>query len=252
MNAPSNLPPITAEDLDRLADGTLPAAERRALLSRFDAEPDAWRRCALAFLEAQAWRDAFGPMTMASAEAPERPSVPQSRTIRAMRPLPRFVPIALAAGLMIAAFLLGRSTGGPGSPDRPGEPIMIADNALPDRNDVSRSPSDPADRPASEPIDASSRPATFQTVGYLNMPTDLDPESPTVELPVICGPGIDDRWLRDQPSFIPDDVRLAWEAQGYEVESQRRLVSVQLDDDGHYLTIPVDEVLLYTADRTTY
>src|SRR5437660_1111223 len=40
--------------LDRLVDGELPDAERRKLLLKFEKEPDGWRRCALAFLEAQA------------------------------------------------------------------------------------------------------------------------------------------------------------------------------------------------------
>src|SRR5258708_3997103 len=41
---------------DRLADGELDTAARRALLSRLDDVPGGWRLCALAFLESQAWR----------------------------------------------------------------------------------------------------------------------------------------------------------------------------------------------------
>ena len=55
MNAPTN----DASQIDLLVDGELPAEARRALLSRLDASPDGWRRCALAFLEAQAWRESF-------------------------------------------------------------------------------------------------------------------------------------------------------------------------------------------------
>jgi hypothetical protein len=44
---------------DRLVDGELSGAERRALLESLDARPQAWRRCALAFLEAQTWRKEF-------------------------------------------------------------------------------------------------------------------------------------------------------------------------------------------------
>lgn len=40
---------------DRLVDGELSAAEYRQLLASLDDEPGGWRRCALAFLEAQAW-----------------------------------------------------------------------------------------------------------------------------------------------------------------------------------------------------
>jgi len=46
--------------LDRLVDGELPADQYRALLAALDEQPDGWRRCALAFLEAQAWRRDVG------------------------------------------------------------------------------------------------------------------------------------------------------------------------------------------------
>jgi hypothetical protein len=49
--------------VDRLVDGELPEVERREFLQRLDSEPDGWRRCALAFLEAQSWREAFMPLT---------------------------------------------------------------------------------------------------------------------------------------------------------------------------------------------
>ena len=39
--------------IDRLVAGSLPDAERRTLLLRIETEPDGWRQCALAFLEAQ-------------------------------------------------------------------------------------------------------------------------------------------------------------------------------------------------------
>lgn len=45
--------------LDRLVDGELVGAEYRQFVQSFDARPDGWRRCGLAFLEAQAWRQDF-------------------------------------------------------------------------------------------------------------------------------------------------------------------------------------------------
>ena len=41
---------------DRLVDDELSEEERRELLGRLDDEPGGWRRCALAFLEAQCWK----------------------------------------------------------------------------------------------------------------------------------------------------------------------------------------------------
>jgi hypothetical protein len=42
--------------IDRLVAGELTEVERRELLLSLESEPDGWRRCALAFLEDQAWR----------------------------------------------------------------------------------------------------------------------------------------------------------------------------------------------------
>src|ERR1017187_1735563 len=54
---------------DLLVDGELSEADRRALLLQLEHEPDGWRRCALAFLEAQCWKAELGQM--AESAAPE-------------------------------------------------------------------------------------------------------------------------------------------------------------------------------------
>src|ERR1017187_5596583 len=41
---------------DLLVDGELSETDRRDLLLELEHEPDGWRRCALAFLEAQCWK----------------------------------------------------------------------------------------------------------------------------------------------------------------------------------------------------
>src|SRR5262245_44335403 len=72
--------------LDRLVDGELDGEERRKLLARLDATPDGWKRCALAFLEAQAWREVL--------KAPS--------PVRARRPIVSPRRLALAASLLAA------------------------------------------------------------------------------------------------------------------------------------------------------
>ena len=47
---------INNELLDRLVDGELSEAAYRQTLDRLDETPDGWRRCAMSFLEQQAWR----------------------------------------------------------------------------------------------------------------------------------------------------------------------------------------------------
>src|ERR1700759_5013413 len=63
---------------DRLVDGELSTSERRSLLESLDARPDGWRRCALAFLEAQAWRQELG--LLARSPHPENHQNDSSRT----------------------------------------------------------------------------------------------------------------------------------------------------------------------------
>ncbi len=53
--------------MDLLVDGEVREPQRQALLSRLERLPDGWRRCALAFLESQAWREALDPVAVRSA-----------------------------------------------------------------------------------------------------------------------------------------------------------------------------------------
>lgn len=51
---------IDPRALDKLVDGELDEACRAELLRALDECPDGWKRCALAFLEAQSWGGALG------------------------------------------------------------------------------------------------------------------------------------------------------------------------------------------------
>ena len=54
--------------LDRLVDGELPDTQRRELLTSLEQQPDGWRQCALAFLEAQSWGEALEKRAHAEAD----------------------------------------------------------------------------------------------------------------------------------------------------------------------------------------
>ncbi len=59
--------------IDRMVDGELSESERRNYLQSLDQQPDGWRLLALAFAEAQTWRQSFreatGPATVVPARA---------------------------------------------------------------------------------------------------------------------------------------------------------------------------------------
>ena len=59
---------------DRLADGELSPADQRALLAALDDEPGAWRRCALALVEAQVLRRSSAPGAMRPRLRPPSPN----------------------------------------------------------------------------------------------------------------------------------------------------------------------------------
>ena len=86
---------------DLLADGELSEGDRRELLCRLDEEPGGWRRCALAFLEAQSWKEEFGAMAREPAGGPAA-----SRTARRL-PWGRYLGtlLAMAASFAAALFL---------------------------------------------------------------------------------------------------------------------------------------------------
>src|SRR5262249_13689518 len=67
------------------------------------------------------------------------------------------------------------------------------------------------------------------------------PDAPSVRVPILEGPGLDEHWLRSQPSALPDYVVRQWERQGYAVEQSRRYMSVDLND-GRRLEVPLDEI----------
>jgi hypothetical protein len=98
--------PLDDRLIDRLVDGELPNVERRQLLFQLETEPDGWRRCALAFLEAQGWRATFAPVATPACGV-ARPVVVQAGPggqPNRWRAVARLT--ALAAGIVVA-FALG-------------------------------------------------------------------------------------------------------------------------------------------------
>jgi len=142
----------SGRSLDRLVDGSLPEADRRQMLLWLEAEPDGWRRCALAFLEAQTWREAFAPLAVA-ASVPVTPAVSTSRT-SAPKPWHPLMRAAALAGCVLSAFTLGWASKPPEFENLSHEAIVVAKSGAPSSpveatvNASSASDSAPADREA--------------------------------------------------------------------------------------------------------
>jgi hypothetical protein len=245
----------TSQDLiDRIVDGEMSPDDLRAALERLGTVPDGWRRCTLAFLEAQSWRDAFRHMAN---DISENQSARGTALAGRSDSLFKAGPIApaaavrrrlfgsiLAAGIGLVAFSLGwishelrsrieepRTASIPnqvGSPRLPAQPT----------NDHGPVPVDQPLRPGSIaglPVD---RVPTLQEVARLRIGTGT---AVPAEVPIYAGPRITERWLLEQPAPVSEHQRAVWQRQGYRLEQKRRLVSITLAD-GRRAAVPIDHV----------
>ena len=91
---------------DRLVDGELPAEEYKALLAALDDEPGGWRRCAAAFLEAQALGCELGTIRsqVQPMSAPQQPVAPAKQG-----GWPRGNLLLAMSASFLVAFILGVS-----------------------------------------------------------------------------------------------------------------------------------------------
>src|SRR5581483_9950326 len=227
--------------LDLLVDGELAENERLALLERLDREPGGWRSCALAFLEAQSWRQELGaiadnPPLIASPPLSNAQVEPASRSVPVKMPAPvhqHRIPTFLAmAASFLVAFLLGLVIREWGNKE----------GQLPQPGQLARQESP-----------AGGSPGTIQTVRDLkgqpwqNVTVVADDgSSRQMALPVVEGQSLDDPWLFDRPSALPPDVQRALERMGNSVRTQRRLVPFHLED-GRRGVVPMDQIEVQPA-----
>ena len=89
--------------LDRLVDGELSAEHRRAFLAAIEHTEEGWRRCALAFLEAQSWRSEFNQLVGSPQQAP--PALPEKKVRKRTRQSGMVRHVLLVASLLLAFFV---------------------------------------------------------------------------------------------------------------------------------------------------
>jgi len=221
--------------LDSLVDGELDATARRKLFSVLDENPGGWRHCALAFLEAQAWRaDLRGAMNTpgrisASAVGP---------SVRKLSQTAAAAKTGLIAAAVAIAFAAGRLTG-PRDIARPSvAPGAMSSQVVQHGHDEQR----PADSAAADAEGRAVRDKPDARVaGVLTLEIDDHGQSRSIRVPVFEGARIDTRWLLDQPPAIRASVVQALERRGHRVEAHRQLVTLSLKD-GRKLILPVEEV----------
>jgi hypothetical protein len=249
--------------IDRIVDGALTPAELKCASVRLEQAPDGWKRCALAFLEAQAWRDAMcsiGQPAHARGERKFCSLLPVEFETLANKRSPRHWWRRLAvAATAVFAFSLGWVSHSARTPRAATEhPAALTVPVATGRDEKStadtKTPAEvePAPAPSARlvalPGDDRSRPIPrplVQTVGRLR----IGPEGAAAVLPIVAGPGIDERWLRQQPPPVSEYGQAVLQRLGYQVDQRRRLLVAKLAD-GRRVTVPIDEVqILYTGSN---
>jgi hypothetical protein len=230
--------------IDLLVDGELDEPRRQELLLALDATPAGWRRCALAFLEVQAWR--AGARTLAK---PAQHASVASGTATIVAPPMRSRAsatqvagglFALAASILIA-FAAGY--GWRGEAPRDGSlPGVVATNK-------SASTTVPT---AADPLSATENSLDGTQLVAIEVDHGQKTRRHTLRLPVSDSAQSREQWLAQAEAAGPaPEVLAELERRGVEINERRQLVPVTLDD-GRELIVPVKEVDLQYEKPVIY
>jgi hypothetical protein len=239
--------PLDDRLLDALVEDELDEPERRALLERLEAEPQGWKRCALAFLEAQCWRasaQAWAGDSRAEILVPAPGSrlaslAPAGRAHQGQGSSLLLRRLALAAGLL-AAFGLG----------------LAAQRGLEGWSNETHLAAQPSGSPpALQNIAlAQGTQSVRPTVAEASLPMVVEigqAGEGVFQVPVLASPGPGGQWPEGSSQPLPEYLLRQWSQQGYQVEQQTKLVSMPLPD-GQRVGIPVEDVKLHFVGRPTY
>jgi hypothetical protein len=218
---------------DRLVDGEMSAEEYRALLATLDDEPGGWRRCAFAFLEAQAWRQELTAVRSAGLWQ----SLP-GKTANQQAGARSSIDWRLVLG-MAASFLVALALG-------IGLPNLWSSARVP----VARKP---GTHPAEVREPAAPASVLPRSVGSARLVFD-GPSGATSEagvLPIYEISGDPNHWLQAGESSVPASLITELERRGHRVERGQQYVPVDLED-GRRAVIPVESIQITPVSRRAY
>jgi hypothetical protein len=240
-----NTPTSDDHRFDLLVDGELNESARRELLSRLDDEPGGWRRCALAFLEAQSWRHVF--RTIAGEPSVELPPRRPARWFRFGGPAGTL--LAMAASFM-AALVLG------GLVQAVRNPVIPGGGTVPEArvdHPATEGQADKAGPAENSPPDLPGKLAsTPRMVHLVELPGPEGPEGEgqIIWLPVVEGDQLGEDWLKSLPTPMSPELLEQLQQAGLRVEQRRKLLPWRMKD-GRRLVVPVDEVDLHYVGNPT-
>jgi hypothetical protein len=243
MPSPKNLD----ARIDRLVDGELTPAEYQCLLADLDEQPDGWRRCAMAFLEAQAWRRELGAI-VAPSRSPRVAIVPEPAQTE-VAPVPRtasrsqrrILSVAIAAGFLLA-FALGALVRWPSTQD-PGpsvvsvpSPETMADVVTPEAAEGRTEGSPPAPPQADESnVEGPWGSATFVMHGG-------DGPQAEVDVPVYPLDEAHARYALNATAVLPAEARNELLECGFDLRQTGVRWLPMVADNGCQVLVPYNEV----------
>jgi hypothetical protein len=249
MNGPlelQNNPGDLQRWLDRLVDGELHDEQQRQLLLALETQPDAWRRCALAFIEGQAWRREMGGLVAerfvnANGEgAVSRTSAAGSRRSRSL--VPRWLSIAAS---VLVAFTLGIVSSHAWRNDT-GLPLEHSANPTLAAVSGSEAGSVEQNMVAADNTTPETAPVKLPSV-QVSLPADDGGEEQSVEVPLV--ESNEQNWqsmLADRKPVLSDAELKTLRSTGHEVEQHRAFYPLKLDD-GRQAVVPMDIVKVHNV-----
>lgn len=247
-HADDHLPPESNVDLielDRLVDGELSDDQRRALVEQLEAAPGGWRRCALAFMEAQSWGQGLRAALQEPAEASTTASIAAAANTLTANSVEtprrsRFGSRLLEQALMLAAsfllaFTLGIAARGWLAPES-GPPSIATTSG---QVAVGHAPGDRAQAVTG---------TTLATAGGASSPRQVvlrfagqQASEDGVPLPVLGADDLTRQWLDAGGQQLPEEFVKQLGRLGHRVETVRDLVPVRLSD-GTAAEVPVERL----------
>lgn len=230
-----------AAQFDRLVDDELSAVERQQLLASLDDRPEGWRRCALAFLEAQAWGQEFRAVLAEPVSGGSSGNVAMEIVQgQACSGLPRWKGrwkgrwLAIAASLLLA-FSLGKfaSTSQPAS--------KFSNDQLP--NDIA------VVEQEDSPLHAEELPATLSDDFVTLLVRDTSGQDRRMQVPLR-----EVKSMNPQPASMSPELRSRFREQGVDVQRRRRFASIFFEQGDRLvpMMVPVDDTYLVPANNLVF
>lgn len=220
--------------LDRLVDGELSPAEYRRVLLALEQQPAGWRKCAEAFLQAQAWRLEMGDVRAAAEIKPPIESHPEPPRPSIASDWLRMCLVAAASFLL--AFVAAQQYWRAVDQNRPGIPT----------EPIAKAPA------REQPAPTATNALHNQPLGKVQLAVNrTGSEEPQVMDVPVYDPETATHLLSTQKPALPDEVLELLTAEGHRIDRQPQLVPIQLDD-GRQMMVPVEGYRIVPVNRPSY